>query len=589
MNGISMIETDVLIVGSGPAGGAAAALLSMYGIKTMLITESNWTCHMPREHITNQRTMEVLRDLGLESDVIKKATPQEVMGNIIFCESLASEEFGRAQAFGTTPSRQGDYELASPCKLCDMPQDLLEPILVTAAGHNGAIVYFGWKYLSLTQDDTGVIVDVKDQLSGMNHKIRAKYVIGADGAHSKIAQDIALPMEGMMGVSGSISILFEADLTRYVADRPSVLYLVLQAGAKFGSVPFGVIRMVRPWYRWIILWGYDITQPPPELTNERAIEIVHSLIGDPTIPIKIESISIGQINDMYARRNTVGRVFCVGDATHRHPPNNGLGSNTSIQDSYNLAWKLALVLKGLATPSLLETYNEERSPIARQVVKRAAQSLAEYHQILDALELVTTKDEERIKAKIDKLKDTDLVAADLRERLRLAIANKSYEYNCHGVELNQRYVSTAIVSDGTIEPEWKRDKELYYQPSTRPGAKLPHVWLQREEKEVSSLDLCGKGKFTLITGIGGESWVEAAKTVAAQTGVDIQAFVIGPGRDFQDLYGDWATQSEIAEAGCVLVRPDGYICFRHATESTMAVELLSNAMAQILGRKDSVN
>jgi 2,4-dichlorophenol 6-monooxygenase len=477
----------------------------MYGIKTMMITESNWTCHMPREHITNQRTMEVLRDLGLESDVIKKATPQQVMGNMIFCESLASEEFGRVQAFGTLPSRQGDYELASPCELCDMPQDLLEPILVNAAGHNGAIVFFDWKYLSLTQDDAGVIVDVKDQLSGMNQKIRAKYVIGADGAQSKIAQDIALPMEGKMGVSGLISILFEADLTRYVADRQSGLYLVLQTGAKIGSVPFGVIRMVRPWYRWIILWGYDISQPPAELTKERAIEIVHNLIGDQTIPIKIESISIGQINDMYARRNTVGRVFCVGDATHRHPPNNGLGSNTSIQDSYNLAWKLALVLKGLATPSLLETYNQERSPVARQVVNRATQSLAEYSQILDALELVTAKDEESIKAKIDKLQDTDLVAAELREKLRLAIANKSYEYNCHGVELNQRYVSSSIVTDGTPEPEWKRDKELYYQASTRPGAKLPHVWLQRKEKEVSSLDLCGKGKFTLITGIGGEA------------------------------------------------------------------------------------
>lgn len=582
-----MIETDVLIVGSGPAGGSAAALLAMYGIKTMLITESNWTCHIPREHITNQRTMEVMRDLGLESDVIEKATPQQVMGNIVFCESLALEEFGRIQAWGTDPSRQGDYDLASPCKMCDMPQDLLEPILVNAASQRGAILYFDWKYLSLTQDDNGVTVDVKDQVTGMNQKIYAKYVIGADGAHSKIVEDIALPMEGKMGVAGTIFIVFEANLAQYVVDRPSVLYFILQPGADIGGIGLGLLRMVRPWNKWVVLWGYDINQPPPLVTNEMATEIVQNLIGDHTIPIKIESITIGKINDMYARRNTAGRVFCVGDATHRHPPNNGLGSNTSIQDSYNLAWKLALVLKGLATPTLLETYNEERSPVARQVVKRATQSIGEYGQIFDALGLVTTQDEEGMKTKIDKLKDNDRAAEELREKLRLAINNKSYEYNCHGVELNQRYVSTAIVSDGTAEPEWKRDKELYYQASTRPGAKLPHVWLQQGEKQVSSLDLCGKGRFTLITGIGGEAWAEAAKNVAAQTGVDIQAFIIGPGRDFQDVYGDWANQRETKEAGCVLVRPDGYICFRHAnpTPIELAVELIFNTMTQILGTK----
>jgi 2,4-dichlorophenol 6-monooxygenase len=529
--------------------------------------------------------MEVMRDLGLESDVIEKATPQQVMGNIVFCESLALEEFGRIRAWGTDPARQGDYDLASPCKMCDMPQDLLEPILVNAASQRGANLYFDWKYLSLTQDGNGVTVDVKDQVTGINQKIYAKYVIGADGAHSKIAEDIALPMEGKMGVAGSIFIVFEADLARYVVDRPSVLYFILQPGSDIGGIGLGLIRMVRPWYKWAVLWGYDINKPPPLVTNEMAIEIVQNLVGDHTIPIKIESITIGKINDMYARRNTVGRVFCVGDATHRHPPNNGLGSNTAIQDSYNLAWKLALVLRGLAAPTLLETYNEERSPVARQVVKRSTQSIGEYGQIFDALGLVTTQDEKRMKEKIDKLKDNDLAAEDLREKLYLAIHNKSYEYNCHGVELNQRYVSMAIVSDGTAEPEWKRDKELYYQASTRPGAKLPHIWLQQGEKKVSSLDLCGKGKFTLITGIGGETWVEAAKKVAAQTGVDIQAFVIGPGRDFQDIYNDWANQREIREAGCILVRPDGYICFRHfnPTAIEMAVEFVSGAMAQILG------
>lgn len=584
-----MIETDVLIIGSGPGGGSAAALLAMYGVKTIMITRYNRTCRTPRAHITNQRAMEVLRDLGLESDVVEKATPQQIMGGIVFCTSLVGEEFGRIQGWGTHPLRKAEYDLASPTKICDLPQNLLEPILVNAAGHRGATVRFNWKYLSLTQDDTGVTVDVKDQVSDIDYKIRAKYVIGADGARSKIAEDIGLPMEGKMGVAGCMNIVFKADLTKYVAYRPGGLYWVMQPGSDIGGIGLGLIRMVRPWDKWMGIWGYDINKPPPELTDERATEIVHNLIGDHTVPIKIDSKSIWSVNDMYAKKNTVGRVFCVGDAVHRHSPNNGLGSNTAIQDSYNLAWKLAYVLKGLATPILLETYNEERTPIARQIVKRASQSISEYGQIFDALGLSMKKDAEDLIGNIRKLKENDKIAADTREKLRQAIAHKSYEFNTHGVELNQRYNSKAVVSDGTEEPEWKRDKELYYQASTRPGAKLPHVWLQQGGMKVSSLDLCGKGKFSLLTGIGGEAWVEAAKAVAAQTGVDIQTFIIGPGRAVKDINGDWAKQREIREAGCVLVRPDGYICFRHSTATAMGRELLLNAMIQILGKKSAAD
>ena len=580
-----MIETDVLIVGTGPAGAAAAALLATYGVKPLVITKWNWTCRTPRAHITNQRAMEVFRDLGIEDEVNEKRTAQQYMGNNVFCTSLAGEELGRLLTWGTHPQRQADYTLASPTTICDIPQNLLEPILVGTAASRGATVMFNWEYQSLVQDDDGVTVEVKDYVAQTTHKIRAKYVIGADGGRSKVAQDIGLPMEGKMGVAGSMNIVFEADLSKYVAHRPSVLYWVMQPGSDVGGIGMGLVRMVRPWHEWLIVWGYDINQPPPVVTDEMATEIAHNLIGDHSIPIKIKSTSVWTVNNMFALEHSRGRVFCAGDAVHRHPPSNGLGSNTSIQDAFNLAWKLAYVLKGKAGPSLLETYSRERAPVAKQIVTRANQSIGEFGPIFDALGLLSTKDPEQMKANMAKLRDNNAAAAEQREALRKAIAFKSYEFNCHGVEMNQRYESDAVVSDGSPEPEWRRDKELYHQPSTRPGAHMPHVYVfDTDNREVSTLDLCGKGRFAIFTGIGGEAWAEAAAAIAAETGLDIVAHVIGPGRDYQDYAGDWAVARETDEAGCILVRPDQFVAWRHAGAAADARAKLTEALGKVLGK-----
>lgn len=583
-----MIETDVLIIGSGPAGAAAAALLATYGIKPLVITKWNWTCRTPRAHITNQRAMEVFRDLGVEDDVNEKRAEQNLLGNNVFCTSLAGEELGRLLTWGNHPQRKADYTLASPTTICDVPQNLLEPILVNTAASRGATVMFNWEYQSLEQDEHGVTVEVKDYVAGVSHKIRAKYVIGADGGRSKVAQDIGLPMEGKMGVAGSMNIVFEADLSKYVAHRPSVLYWVMQPGSDVGGIGMGLVRMVRPWNEWLIVWGYDINEPPPKVTDEMATEIAHNLIGDHSIPIKIKATSVWTVNNMYARENTRGRVFCVGDAVHRHPPSNGLGSNTSIQDSWNLAWKIAYVLKGQAAPSLLSSYDAERSPVAKQIVTRANQSIGEFGPIFEALGLLSTKDPEQMKANMAKLKDNNPQAAEQREALRKAIAFKNYEFNCHGVEMNQRYESAAVVPDGSPEPAWQRDKELYYQASTRPGAHLPHVFVfDKTNRPVSTLDITGKGKFTLLTGIGGEAWVEAARQIAGDTGLDLTAHVIGPDRDYQDYTGDWAVAREIDEAGCLLVRPDQFIAFRHTGAPADARADLMQALTRVLGQAPS--
>lgn len=579
------VETDVLVVGSGPAGGAAAALLGMYGVKHILVTKYGWLADTPRAHITNQRAMEVLRDLGLEERAVAQATPQHLMANNVFCESLAGEELGRLYSWGNHPARRADYELASPVSICDLPQNFLEPILLEAAGQRGTVIRFNTEFLDLVQDAGGVSATVKDRLSGETYEIRAKYLIGADGGRSRVAEVIGLPMQGQMGRAGSMNIIVQADLTKYVAHRPSVLYWVLQPGAQIGGIGAGLVRMVRPWNEWLFIWGYDIEQGERQLTNEEAISIVRNLVGDESLEVRVRSTSTWTVNEMYAAHYSSGRVFCMGDAVHRHPPTNGLGSNTSIQDAYNLCWKLKLVLENKASPALLDSYSAERQPVGKQIVTRANKSIGDFPPIFEAVGLLSSADPDQARRNIEARKAPTEEGKARRKKLYDAIALKSYEFNCHGVEMNQRYASNAVVSDGTPQPAFTRDHELYYQATTWPGAHLPHVWVEHHGIRKSTLDLAGKGRFTLLTGIGGECWRAAAAVVEAAYGLPVDVVSIGPaGCDAQDIYADWYRQSEVDEDGCVLVRPDMYVAWRVKQAVAGASEVLVGVFGQLLGR-----
>jgi 2,4-dichlorophenol 6-monooxygenase len=575
------IETDVLIVGSGPAGVASAALLSSYGVPNVMIEKYSWLANMPRAHITNQRTMEVLRELGVEDEVYQDAVPQELMGNNVFCTSLAGEEVGRLLTWGNHPNRRADYELASPSKMIDIPQTMLEPIIFGKAMREGCLARFKTEYISHTQDEDGVVATVRDRVAEQTYRIRAKYMIGADGGRSQIVQDLGLPLDGQEGLAGSMNIEFDADLTHLVAHRPSVLYWVFQPGSA-GGIGAGVLRMIRPWHKWLGMWNYDVKAGRPDYSDEEIRQILFRLIGE-VVPLKVTRVSYWTVNNIVARRYSKGRVFCMGDAVHRHPPTNGLGSNTSIQDAYNLAWKLALVLKGKAGPSLLDSYNDERQPVGKQIVTRANKSIEDTLPIFETLGITGAATDEELKRRLDKRKLSTVEAEAQRKALNKQIRNKSYEFNCHGVEMGQRYASQAVVPDGTPEPEYTRDRELYYHPTTWPGARLPHVWVEHGGEKVSTLDLVGRGRFTLLTGVSGSSWVEAAARTSAETGVEVRALQVGPGCEVIDTFGDWAMQSEVSDSGCVLVRPDGYVGWRAHMLSSEPTAELTRVMKSILG------
>ena len=585
---MATIETDVLIIGTGPAGSATAALLSTYGVENMVVNRYRWLANTPRAHITNQRTMEVLRDLGreVEDEAYMHATHQELMGENVFCESLAGEEIGRIKTWGNHPLSKAEHSLSSPCFMNDLPQTFMEPILFSTACKRGTQGRMSTEYLRHEQDAEGVTTTCLDRLTGEEFTIRSKYLIGADGGNSKVAENSGLPFEGQMGVGGSINIVMRADLSKYVAHRPSVLYWIMQPGADVGGIGMGVVRMVRPWNEWLLIWGYDINEPAPDVDEAFATQVARQLVGDPELEIELLSANTWTVNNMYATNMQDGRVFIMGDAAHRHPPSNGLGSNTSIQDGFNLAWKLAAVLKGQAGTGLLDSYTAERAPIAKQIVTRANQSIGEFGPIFESLGMAEGASPAVMQKNMVARCDTTPEAEKQREAIREAIAFKKYEFDAHGVEMNQRYGSDAIETDGQIEPSFDLDAELHYQPTTWPGARIPHVWIFDHDTgdKYSTLDLCGKGRFALLTGIGGEAWEAAASQLSADLGVAIETVVIGPRRAYVDHTGDWARAREIGDAGCVLVRPDQHVAWRAETLSENPADDLRRVMTKILAR-----
>ena len=201
-----------------------------------------------------------------------------------------------------------------------------------------------------------------------------------------------------------------------------------------------------------------------------------------------------------------------------------------------------------------------------------------------SLHLPPTSDEAMLNSSLATLNAHSAESTEFREAFDTALHNTLMCYNSHGMELNQYYQSTAVVTDGAEAPEPPRDPEVYYFASTFPGRHLPHVWVTKDQRQVAIFDLCGKGKFTLLTRELNDAWLEAAAHAGKDLGIDINVVSIGRDCDYADSYGDFAAISEIGEDGAILVRPDHMVAWRSAAAGDAAAADLDSALRSILAR-----
>ena len=541
----------------------------------------------PRAHITNPAGLECLRDIGLEDECIRNASNGDFMQHTRWGYSMSGEEYARIYAWGNDPKRRGDYDAATPCSHVDCPQTMLEPILIRYATLHGWICRWNSKFLSFERRPEGRIVSrIHDEVTGADYSISSKYLFGCNGSKSQIVKDLGIRMIKQPGQGRAINVLARVDLSQHLASRAGSLHWNIQPDMDHPDWAWACIaRMVKPWHEWMFLFlpapGSDLKSNPGA---DDYLKQVRHMVGDPSLSVEILDVAGWYINEIVAESYSRDNIFCLGDAVHRHPPTNGLGSNTCIQDAFNLAWKVAYVEKGLGTRTLLSTYSRERQPVGAAIVARANQGLREHVPVWDAMGLLAPTPGER-SARLAELGAATPAGKARREKLRTAIERTAREFHGLGIEMNQHYASAAVATSDEIGPRpgLLADPVLQHQITTYPGSRLPHAWLNTRcpGKQFSTIDLAGHGVFCLLTGIGGEAWKEAAKMVGKELGVEIRAYAIGWGQDYEDVYFDWERRREICEEGCVLVRPDRFVAWRSMSMVDDCVGKLKQVMKNI--------
>ncbi len=543
------IDVPVLIVGGGPVGMTASILLAQQGLASLVVERREAPDHAPAAHVVNARTFEILRAAGVDPSAIRAACKDPAdAGFTRWVTTLAGEELGSLPF-----ERQGDEALAcTPTPLRNLSQHRLEPILRAHLHQQvGCDLWARHEWESAEQDADGVTSRVRELETGRVREIRSRYLLAADGAGSRVRKASGIEMVGPARLRSFVMIHFEANLRAFVGSRPAVLYWTTAPGSVGTFIAHDIDST------WVYMHGWDPeTEPVERFTEPVCAEIVRRALGLPSFEVPIRTIRTWHMSVQVAERYRAGRIFLVGDAAHRFPPTGGLGLNTGVQDAHNLAWKLAAVESGQASDRLLESYDTERRPIAREnadVSARNAGRLLEVYQALGA------------------------TGADARDRLRSAIANQAEHFDMLGLQLGFSYESGALVLDGSARPAVANPVREFV-PSGRPGARLPHAWTTRGGKMLSTLDLLPPDRFTMICGPSGSDWARAAREIRSPV-----LEILSIGREIEDKDGTWMHTLGLAPEGALLVRPDQHVAFRAAKDVPDPAAALRAALDTVLG------
>ncbi len=556
-------EIEVVVVGGGPTGLAAAIALGRLGVSTLLVERRAGTSTHPRGHVENGRTMELFRLWGIENEVRGQGLPYTFLGGVAFMTRMAGIELGRITFAADSEWLMGP-DGKGPASLSSTPQDRLEPLMLARAQACDAVTTrFGWEVSDLTQNDDSVTVTVPDD-EGHDETITAKYAFCADGPRSTTRERLGVGVEGPGAVGSQLGIYFHADLSALVASNRNALYWLYNPDVQGVIIPLDGDR------RWHLLFAYDAdTESIEDYPPERCEQIVRGLIGRDDIDIDVRSVMPWRMRAAVAQRFRVGRVFLGGDAAHTMPPTGGMGMNTGIGDAHNLAWKLHAVLRGHADPALLDSYETERMPVGRRNTENSLDNART--MVESGLAGILVNDPEGLAA----IETAE--GAPIRDRIAAAVPGQIDHFSFDGLSFGYVYESAAIVPDGT--PATPSDVGTYV-PSARPGSRAPHKWLTRGNKQVSTIDL-SDGRMVLLT--ADRDWIDAAHQVAHRRGVPLDAFLVGgKDADLEDVSGTWATAYGVGPNGAVLIRPDGHVAWRHGHPSDTRSDHIERALAAVL-------
>ena len=492
---------DVAIVGGGPCGMFAGLLLARAGVKCRIFEQKDGISSHPKAMGITRRTSELFRQCGLHRALEEGALDLGGRELVIWARSLAGEELGRV-ALGEVHSS------LTPCTSMHCPQPHTERVLFDALEREAhAEVHFGVRVEEVLAGEDSVELRLADSSTH-----RAAWVIAADGAGSHTRRGLDIGTDGPGDLGHFVNVLFRASYGDRLADRKALLYNI------FGETAFEFFVAVDGREHWLMHHFLQPGETPAQLTKDRAEEIIRSVSGMPEIPVEVLGMSPWVMSPKVAKQWRSGRIFLAGDAAARLSPAGGLGLNTGLQGVHNLAWKLAWVVKRSAPESLLDTYEDERRPVAMELMQGSNKNADEIFAA---------------------------VAAALREDwegVRTIAASSRRAGSGIGRDLGTQYRQGAFLPDGTTA-ESPADPVNDYLPEARPGARAPHIPLPDRHRS-STLDFFGSGFVVLGGKASGASRIEQVPFF--QNGLDFEA----PG--FEAAYG-------IGSSGVVLIRPDGVV------------------------------